>query len=100
MSQSETQHSPNSQRIIRYGPDDDSVVKVKNVKVFLNDDTVINALEGFSNTDYDNVNIMKNCNGVTFLFFKDSKLVDALEIPIHNITKVTISYGSKDTRST
>jgi hypothetical protein len=93
------QHSLNEQTI-RFGPDDDSAKRVENVIIHFRDDQIMNVRTGFNETNFDNLTILKNCQELYFMFFKNKKVSEELYIPMSFVANVRVEFESKDTRST
>jgi hypothetical protein len=97
LSQSETTPSQNKvkDKVIYFGPDNDTLKKIQNIYVHLDDGKIIDATAGLKNTNYDTIRILKNCSEIWFCFERDRKMVDELYIPIHHVKQIKVEHNNE-----
>jgi hypothetical protein len=98
LSQSETTPSQNKDikdKVIYFGPDNDTLKKIENIFIHLDDGSVIDAHAGMDRTNYDTIRILKNCSEIWFCFEKNHKMVDELYIPTHHIKTIKVNHNNE-----
>lgn len=81
--------------MIYFGPDNDTLKKIKNIHVFLHNDEVIDGMTGLHDIDCDALRILKSCNELWICFEVGNKMIGELYIPIHNIKEIRVDHFEK-----